>query len=89
VALLRLAVYDLVVTDAAKKLLEEALALPEDDQRWLTDRLLDRVEPVDDDVRAAWNEAAVGRLEALERGDAKLVSHDEVRARARAILSGE
>lgn len=77
------------MTDAAKKLLDEVLALPEEDQRWLSDALLDRIDPIDDDVRAAWNEAAVERLEALERGEAKLVSYEETRARARAILRGE
>lgn len=77
------------MTDAAKKLLDEVLALPEEDQRWLSDALVDRIDPIDDELRTAWNEAAVERLEALERGEAKLVSHDEARARARAILRGE
>jgi len=77
------------VTDAAKKLLADALTLPDEDQRWLSEKLLDRLDPVDEDVRAAWNQAAVERLEALERGEAELVSYDEVRARMRAVLRGE
>ena len=77
------------MTDAAKKLLADALTLPDEDQRWLSEKLLDRLDPVDEDVRAAWNQAAVERLEALERGEAELVSYDEVRARMRAVLRGE
>ncbi|MBW2463088.1 MAG: addiction module protein [Deltaproteobacteria bacterium] len=77
------------MSDAAKKLLDEVLALPEDDQRWLSDRLLDRVDPIDDDVREAWNQAAIGRLERLERGEDKPVPWDEAQARIQAALRGE
>ncbi len=75
-----------LVTDAAKKLLEEALALPEEDQRWLAERLLESVPREADEVDEAWASEAVARLERAERGDAKLVSYDEVRGRAHQVL---
>jgi hypothetical protein len=77
------------VTDAAKKLLDEVLALPEEDQRWLSDALLDRIDPITDDVREAWNRVAVERLERLERGEDDVVPWDEAEARISAALRGE
>ena len=73
------------MTDAARKLLEEALALPKEQQRWLADQLLEVV-PADEEVADAWAGEAVERLERAERGEAKLVSYDEVRERAQRVL---
>lgn len=59
-----------VVTDAAKKLLEEVLALPEEDQRWIADRLLDHVPRESQrEIDAAWRDEAIRRAEELERGE--------------------
>lgn len=74
-----------VTEDAARKLLEEALALPKEQQRWLADQLLEVV-PADEEVAEAWAGEAVTRLERAERGEAKLVSYDEVRERAQRVL---
>jgi hypothetical protein len=74
------------VTDAAKKLLEQVLALPEEDRRWLRDKLLDRLPTEDPQTEAAWAEEAVRRLERAERGEAKLLSYDEVRAHVQRAL---
>jgi hypothetical protein len=74
------------VTDAAKKLLEQVLALPEEDRRWLRDKLLDHLPTVDPQTEAAWAEEAVRRLERAERGEAKLISYDEVRANVQRAL---
>jgi hypothetical protein len=74
------------VTDAAKKLLEQVLALPEEDRRWLRDKLLDRLPTEDPQIEAAWAEEAVRRLERAERGEAKLISYDEVRAHVQRAL---
>jgi hypothetical protein len=74
------------VTDAAKKLLEQVLALPEEDRRWLRDKLLDRLPTEDPQTEAAWAEEAVRTLERAERGEAKLLSYDEVRAHVQRAL---
>jgi hypothetical protein len=74
------------VTDAAKKLLEQVLALPEEDRRWLRDKLLDRLPTENPQTEAAWAEEAVRRLERAERGEAKLLSYDEVRAHVQRAL---
>ncbi len=73
------------VSDAVKKLLEEILALPESERRWLSDALLDSMDPHNEEIRAAWNAAALERLRELEAGD-ELVPHDEALRRAHAIL---
>lgn len=67
---IRARAYDPVVTDAAKKLLQEVLALPEEEQRWLADRLIDHVprEP-QEDIDGAWRDEAIRRAEELERGE--------------------
>jgi hypothetical protein len=74
------------VTDAAKKLLTQVLALPEEDQRWIADRLLDHVPRDADEIERAWADEAVERLERAERGEAKLVSYDDVRERVQGML---
>lgn len=74
------------MTDAAKKLLEEVLALPEEDQRWIADRLLDYVPRDAEEIERAWTDEAVERLERAKRGEAQLVSYDEVRERVQSVL---
>jgi hypothetical protein len=74
------------VTGAAKKLLEQVLALPEENCRWLREELLDRLPTEGRQVEAAWAEEAVRRLERAERGEAKLIAYDEVRARVQRAL---
>lgn len=78
--------YDPFVTDAAKKLLEEVLALPEEDKRWIAERLLDHVPRDAEEIERAWADEAVERLGRAERGEAELVSYDDVRERVRDVL---
>lgn len=77
------------MTEGAKKLLEEALALPDEERRWLVEKLAEADPQVDALARDAWNEVAVERLERAERGEAELVSYDEVRARAEGVVRGQ
>ena len=78
------------MTDAAKKILAEFDALPEDDQRWLADVIVDRVRSTEqDEIHDAWAQVAVDRLKRAERGEAKLVSYGEVQAHVRATLRDE
>lgn len=69
---------------AARKLLDEALALPAEDRAALVDALSASLEPVEltDEVHAEIRR----RIEAIEAGQASVVSWDEVRAHLRAKL---
>ncbi len=72
------------MTDAAKKLLEEFLALPEEDQRWF----LREVGGVasDDELHPDWIPEIQRRVERAERGETKPIPWDEVEARVRRSL---
>jgi putative addiction module component (TIGR02574 family) len=60
------------VTAAAKKVLEDALALPDDDRRRIAELLFDSVSADGaDDIEAAWVAEAIRRANELERGDAE------------------
>ena len=74
------------VSNAAKKLLADVLALPEDDRRWLAERLLDRAPRDAKQIASEWADAAIERLERAERGDAKLVSFEQVSSSIDAAL---
>lgn len=77
------------MTDAAKKLLDEVLALPDDDRRWVAERLLDRAPRDAAENERAWADEAVERLERAERGEANLVSYERVSANVEAALRGK
>ena len=67
-----------MVTSTAKKILEEALALPEDDRRRVAERLLDTIpRETAEEIERAWNEEAVRRAGALERGEARALDGEE------------
>lgn len=70
---------------AARKLLDEALALPPDERAALVDALSESLEPIE--VSPEWADEIRRRIEAIERGEAKLVPWDEVRARLRAKIA--
>lgn len=58
------------MTSAAKKLYEQALALPEDERRRLTEALLDALPPdTVEQIESAWLEEARRRAGRLERGE--------------------
>ncbi len=82
------AIYDFFVTDAAKKLMEQALALPREDRRRLGLALL---ESLDDDeqglaLHPAWIPEIKRRVEEIESGNVKTVPADEALVRLRARL---
>ncbi len=74
------------MTSAAKKLLEEALALPSEDREKLVEALADSLEPSEIDLSPAWKTEIERRVEAIERGESRLIPGDEVDARLRAVL---
>jgi hypothetical protein len=54
----------------AKKILDDALGLPEEDRVRVAERLLDSIpQQTAEEIERAWNEAAVRRAEALARGE--------------------
>ncbi len=66
------------MTSTAKKILDEALSLPEDERRRVAERLLDTI-PRDtaEAIERAWNEEAVRRAAALERGEVEALDGEE------------
>lgn len=76
----------MAVTSTAKKILEQALALPEEEREALVDALAESLDRAQDDLSDAWKAEIARRIEAVERGESKLIEGDEVEARLRAAL---
>jgi hypothetical protein len=74
------------MTSAAKKILEHALGLPEEERRRVGEALLDSVpQGTPDQIQQAWVEEARRRAEAVETGEESL-DLDEALAELRADL---
>lgn len=70
--------YNVTVTSAAKKLLEQALALPEQDRRRIAERLLDSVpRETAEEIERAWNEEASRRADQVERGEVRALDGEQ------------
>jgi putative addiction module component (TIGR02574 family) len=66
----------------AKRVLEAALALPEDERIALAEALIENLEPSTDspaEVEAAWTAEVARRLEDVETGTVKPIPWDEAR----------
>ena len=74
------------MTSTAKKILEQALSLPEDEREALVDALADSLERPPADLSDEWKAEIARRIDAVERGESKLIEADEVDARLRAAL---
>jgi putative addiction module component (TIGR02574 family) len=75
------------VTAEAKKIFQQALALPEPERAALIDALADSIVGADDDdLSPEWKAEIARRIEAVERGDSRLIPGDEVEARIRETL---
>lgn len=73
------------MTSTAKKILDEALSLPEDDRRRVAERLLDSVPRESaEDVEQAWDQEVLRRVKAAERGETEARDWDEASAELRA-----
>jgi putative addiction module component (TIGR02574 family) len=75
-----------LVTSATKKILEDALALPEEQRATLVAALNESLETTEDDLTPQWKAEIARRIEAVERGDSRLIPGDEVEARIRKTL---
>jgi hypothetical protein len=77
------------VTSAAKQVLDQALALPVDDRRRVTEALLDATPPeTEAEIEAAWLEEARRRAGCLERGEDEALDGEEALAELEAKLRG-
>lgn len=75
------------VTSAAKKILEHALTLPEDERQRLGEALLDSVpRGTQGEIQQAWVDVARRRAEAVERGDEEGLDLDQALAELRVDL---
>lgn len=63
----------------SEKIYEQAITLPVDERLILIDKLLISANlPTQEDIDQAWSTEVERRCQALERGEAKLISGDEV-----------
>ncbi len=71
----------------ARKILEQALALPSEERASLLEALGESLEPGNDTLSPEWKSEIESRIAAVERGESKLISGDEVEARLLQALS--
>jgi putative addiction module component (TIGR02574 family) len=74
------------VTSEARKLLESALALPEEERMALVEALSDSFEFTPSELPPTWHAELADRIAALEHGDIEPVPWNEVEARIRKTL---
>ncbi len=77
--------YTVTVTSAAKKILEDALSLPEEDRRRLGEAILDSVRD-SSEVQGAWRDEVMRRIEEVRGGDVKPEPWSEVKKQIREAL---
>ena len=75
------------VTSATKKILEDALALPEKEREALVEALSDSLDPETVELSPEWNSEIRKRIAQIENGEAKTIPWDEVDARMRKSLT--
>ena len=76
------------MTGAAKKILEDALALSDDERRELMEALSDSFEPQPTDLSPEWKAEIENRIAQMERGEIEPVEWEQVETRIRATLAG-
>ena len=74
------------VTSAAKKILDEALALPEEDRATIVDALSESLRDLEE-LSPEWRAEIARRIDAIERGESRVIPGDEVEARIERALS--
>jgi len=74
------------VTAGAKKVFEQALALPDEERAALMEALSDSLHEASGELSPQWTAEIGRRIEAVERGESRLIPGDEVEARIRETL---
>ena len=74
------------MTAEAKKIFDEALALPEQERRNLIDALSDTFEHDAADLSPEWKKEIKGRIAELERGEVEAIPWEQVEAEVREVL---
>ncbi len=77
------------VTSSAKKILDEALALPEEEREELVATLSDSLDPARVEVSPKWTSEIGSRIAQIESGEMKPVPWSEVEARIKSSLGLE
>lgn len=76
------------VTEAARKIFDEALALPERERLALAEALLDSLSAEDQaEIDEAWRTEILRRMEQVRTGEVRLESSEEVRRAGREALA--
>jgi putative addiction module component (TIGR02574 family) len=76
------------VTSTAKKILDEALALPQAERRLLAEALLESAtEESEHEIDPAWRDEVLRRIDQVRRGDVELEPWSEVRRQIREALA--
>lgn len=75
------------MTAEAKKIFDEALALPEHERRILIDALSDTFEHDVADLSPEWKKEIKGRIAELESGEVEAIPWEQVEAEVREILN--
>jgi putative addiction module component (TIGR02574 family) len=75
------------VTTAAKKVLDDALALSEEERMEIMAGLSDSIEPSLATMSTAWKREIEDRIGQIERGEVEPVAWEQVEAGARARLA--
>jgi putative addiction module component (TIGR02574 family) len=76
------------VTAEAKKIFEQALALPEQERRYVAEALLDSLaETSEHEIDPAWREEVLRRIEEVRSGEVQPESLSEVRRQIREALA--
>jgi putative addiction module component (TIGR02574 family) len=75
------------MTNAAKKVLSDALALSDDERAELMAALSDSMQPVPASMSEQWKHEIEDRIGQIERGEVEPVAWEQVEAGARARLA--
>ena len=75
------------VTSATKKILDDALALPENEREALVEALSDSLDPEAVELSPEWTSEIRSRIAQIESGEAKTIPWDEVDARIKTSLT--
>ena len=75
------------VTSATKRILDDALSLPEEEREALVEALSDSLDPETVELSSEWTNEIRNRIAQIESGEAKTIPWDEVDARIRKSLT--